>query len=77
MISIFTDTFNDYWQRYWNHKDAWNGNNYPGELKSIQIGITISILFYLRLIIEMFREKNNLLRKLGAFWINWFISINN
>ena len=28
-----------------------------GELKSIQIGITTSILFYLRLIIEMFREK--------------------
>ena len=44
---IFADTFNDYWQRYWYHKDGWAGKNFPGNLLHIRVSIFFSIFFLL------------------------------
>jgi len=81
MISILlTDTFGDYWQRYWFHFDGWglriDGNtrseNFPGNLNVIRFSILLSIAFYLSSAYFLLVEKNKILRYLG---ISGFIGI--
>ena len=56
MISIlFADTFNDYWQRYWYHKDGWSGNNYPGNL----VLFDLQLFYLLFSILEYFSSCLN------------------
>lgn len=81
MIGILlTDTFADYWQRYWFHYDGWglkiNGNtvskNYPGNLNIIRLSIAFSFTFYLSVIIFLIQEKN---KKLFSFGILGFLGL--
>ena len=69
MISILlTDTFGDYWQRYWFHYDGWGikieGNtkskNFPGSLGVVKISILLSVIFYSSSIYYLFKEKNKI-----------------
>jgi hypothetical protein len=81
MIGILlSDTFADYWQRYWFHYDGWglkiNGNtvskNYPGNLNIIRTSIVLSFTFYLSVIIFLIKEKN---KKLFNFGILGFLGL--
>lgn len=62
---ILTDTFGDYWQRYWFHKDGWSGELFPGNINLIRVSIIISIFFYLASLYFLIKEKNHFLKKLG------------
>lgn len=73
MISIlFADTFNDYWQRYWYHKDGWSGNNYPGNLVFIRSSIVLSIIFYFGIFFFLFKSK---LKELKVFGLLVYVGI--
>ncbi len=66
MLSIiFADTFNDYWQVYWYHKDGWAGKNFPGNLLHIRISILISISFYLLTTYFLINERDKKMRAIG------------
>ena len=66
MIGILLlDTFGDYWQRYWYHKDAWLNNQYPGNLTNTRVGIFLSSIFYFYLIVSIFKDRDNKFKKLG------------
>jgi len=62
---ILLDTFGDYWQRYWYHKDAWLNNQYPGNLINTRVGIFLSSIFYFYLIVSIFKDRDNKFKKLG------------
>jgi len=67
MIGILLlDTFGDYWQRYWNHKDGWLGNQYPGSKSLNTISVFLSSLFYTSLVYQIIKEKNKRLQKIGS-----------
>ena len=67
MLSIiFADTFNDYWQRYWYHRDGWSGNNFPGNLLHIRISIFLSISFYFLTSYFLINEKDKQMRAIGV-----------
>ena len=66
---LFLDTFGDYWQRYWFHKDAWLNNQYPGNLNLIRIGTLLSVLFYSSLIYFLYKESNRKLKNIGRLSI--------
>ena len=61
----FADTFNDYWQRYWYHKDGWSGNNFPGNLLHIRISILLSISFYFLTTYFLINERDKKMRAIG------------
>ena len=63
---LFLDTFGDYWQRYWNHKDGWLGNQHPGNKNLNIIGIFISACFYIILLYQLFKEKNKKIKYIGS-----------
>lgn len=63
---ILLDTFGDYWERYWFHKSAWLDNGNLFNINFVRFGIMISILFYSFLIFNLFKEKNNYLKKMGS-----------
>lgn len=66
MVSILlADTFGDYWQRYWFHKDGWAGENYPGNLKTIQASIVFSTFFYVGSLYFLIKEKDKYLKNIG------------
>lgn len=84
MISILlTDTFGDYWQRYWFHYDGWGikieGNtkskNFPGSLGVVKISILLSVIFYSSSIYYLFKEKNKKLFYLGISGFIGFLTL--
>ena len=81
MVSILlTDTFGDYWQRYWFHYEGWglkiNGNtvskNFPGDINTIRFSIFASAIFYISTIFFLIREKN---KKLFSFGVLGFVGV--
>ena len=67
MISIIlADTFGDYWQRYWFHKDGWSGDIFPGDIMTIRISLVLSLFFYIFVIFSLLKEKNKKLQKIGV-----------
>jgi hypothetical protein len=62
---LLLDTFGDYWQRYWFHKDAWLNNQNPGSLFSVRAGLLISFSFYSYLIFLLLKERDKKLKKIG------------
>ena len=66
MIGILLlDTFGDYWQRYWYHKDAWLNNQYPGNLNKHKGWNIFIFYFYFYLIVSIFKDRDNKFKKLG------------
>ena len=63
---LLLDTFGDYWQRYWFHKDGYFTNQYPGNRDIINFGIIFSLIFYLGSIYYLLKEKKVILKKIGA-----------
>jgi len=63
---LLLDTFGDYWERYWFHKSAWLGNGNLFSINFVRFGIIISLLFYGFLILNLFKEKNKYLKKIGS-----------
>ena len=61
----FLDTFGDYWQRYWFHKDGWLNNQYPGNINLIRFSTLLSVLFYSSLIYFLYNESNKKLKSIG------------
>tara|TARA_B100000575_G_C23138764_1_gene662227 strand:+ start:1767 stop:3476 length:1710 start_codon:yes stop_codon:yes gene_type:complete len=66
---LFLDTFGDYWQRYWFHKDGWLNNQYPGNINLIRVGMFLSVLFYVFLVYFLYKESNKKLKRLGGLSI--------
>lgn len=66
---LFLDTFGDYWQRYWFHKDGWLKNQYPGNVNLIRSGALLSVLFYSFLIYFLKIENNKKLKSIGRLSI--------
>ena len=66
---LFLDTFGDYWQRYWFHKDGWLKNQYPGNVNLIRSGALLSVLFYSLLIYFIKIENNKKLKSIGRLSI--------
>ena len=64
---LFLDTFGDYWQRYWFHKDGWLNNQYPGNINLIRFSTLLSVLFYSFLIYFLYNESNKKLKSIGGF----------
>ena len=62
---LFLDTFGDYWQRYWFHKDGWLNNQYPGNINLIRFSTLLSVLFYSSLIYFLYNESNKKLKSIG------------
>ena len=63
---LLLDTFGDYWQRYWFHKDGYFTNQYPGNRDLINFGIIFSLIFYIGSIYFLLKEKNVILKKIGV-----------
>ena len=63
---LLLDTFGDYWQRYWFHKDGYFTNQYPGNKNIINFGMMFSFIFYTGSIYFLFKEKNDTLKKIGV-----------
>lgn len=66
---ILLDTFGDYWQRYWFHKDGWLGNLYPGSNLLNIAGVFVSIFFYSSLLYFLIKEQNKKLKKMGSLFL--------
>ena len=66
---LFLDTFGDYWQRYWFHKDGWLNNQYPGNINLIRFSTLLSVLFYSFLIYFLYNESNKKLKSIGRLSI--------
>ena len=62
---LLLDTFGDYWQRYWFHKDGWFNNQFPGNLNSIRVGLVSSSIFYASVLYQLIKEKSLIMKKLG------------
>jgi len=75
---LLLDTFGDYWQRYWFHKDGWFNNQFPGNINSIRTGLVFSLIFYVSVLYNLIKEKSILMKKLGMIgFVGIFVMIVN
>lgn len=75
---LLLDTFGDYWERYWFHSDGYIGRQNFNIKSIINLGSTMSFIFYSFSVCYLLKDKNNLLKKIGTLgYVGLFVMIIN